>query len=183
MPATCALAEPPARTSGTAALVDLAGQQVVWWAAVAALRLGVEPVAALPALGLVALTARVRGPGVVTLASAGAVIGFLLDTALVRAGALSFPGHPGAQVTTAWMVGLWAAFAIAFSASMAWITRRGTLVALLFGAAAGALAYRAGASLGVLAIGSGGLLPIACGWALAVAALRAVARRTFRPSP
>ena len=161
------------------ALLDFVGQQAVWWSAVAAVRFHQESLAAIPAVVFVALVTRLRGRAVLLLAASGAAIGFAVDTALVQAGELSFPSHAGAQATTVWMVGLWAAFALAFSGSLAWLTRRGWFAALLFGAVAGVVAVRAGASLGVLRVSpSLGALPaIAAAWALAVSALRLVARR------
>jgi hypothetical protein len=158
---------------------DLAGQQLVWWSAVGLVVTGHELVATLPALAYVAVSTWANGRRALALAMLGALIGFFLDTALVRAGAIRFQNHPGGLLTTPWMVGLWATFGVAFSASMAWLSRRGWRAALLFGAVAGVLAYRSGAALGVLALGPGSTayLLIGAGWALAVRLLHAAAAK------
>ncbi len=158
---------------------DLAGQQLVWWSAVGLVGTGHEAAATLPALGYVTVWTCANGRGALALAILGALIGFFLDTALVRAGAIRFPNHPGGLLTTPWMVGLWATFGVAFSASMAWLSRRGWRAALLFGAVAGVLAYRSGSALGVLAIGPSpaAYVLIGAGWALAVILLHAAAAK------
>ena len=72
---------------------------------------------------------------------------------------------------------------MAFTGSMGWLARRGPFSAALIGAAAGVLAYRAGASLGVLAIRGtpGSYFAIALGWALALSILAAAARGLSAP--
>jgi Protein of unknown function (DUF2878) len=160
-------------------IADLAGQQLVWWSAVGFVVTDHELVATLPAIAYVAVSTWANGRRALALAMVGALIGLFLDTALVRAGAIRFPNHPGGLLTTPWMVGLWATFGVAFSASMAWLSRRGWRAALLFGAVAGVLAYRSGAALGVLALGPGSAayVLIGAGWALAVMLLHAAAAR------
>ena len=166
------------------ALFDLAGQQLVWWSAVGLVLTGHPLLATVPAVALVAVSAWLNGLGVLALAIVGALVGFSLDTALVRAGALRFPGDPGGLVTTPWMVGLWASFGVAFAGSMRWLCRRGAWTAMAFGAVAGVLAYRSGASLGVLAIGPAprALVLIGSGWSLAMLVLRAAGAWLEGPS-
>ncbi len=160
-------------------LADLAGQQLVWWSAVGLVVTGHEAAATLPALAYVTVSTWTNGRGALALAMSGALIGFFLDTALVRAGAIRFPNHPGGLLTTPWMVGLWATFGVAFSASMTWLSRRGWRAALLFGAVAGILGYRSGSALGVLALGPSptAYVLIGGGWALAVVLLHAAAAK------
>jgi len=165
-------------------LIDLAGQQAVWWSAVGLVQTGHSELAALPALAFVGASSWVFGVAALQLAGIGALLGAVLDTLLVQAGCLRFPSDPGRPLTTLWMVGLWAAFGLAFSGSMGWLVRRGPVIAVLFGVVAGTLAYRAGARLGPLAIAEGpsATLAIAACWALAMLALRWTARRLV-PAP
>lgn len=168
----------PPRSRG-AALVDAIGQQLVWWTTVLSVRIGEEAVAvaAATALVLAHVLAR-RRPRLFLLAVFAAMIGFAVDTALVRAGLLFFPGHPSASVTRPWMVGLWMVFGVAFDASLTWLRDRPWWTAALIGAVAGVLAMRAGDGLGILRIEKTtiGYGAVAIAWAGNVALLGAAAR-------
>ena len=103
--------------------------------------------------------------------SAG-ILGFIFDTALVAAGIfkpvqylLPLPCSP------VWMIGLWMNFAASLNVSLGWL-RGKYLLASLFGAVGGPLAYYSGGKLGatltlpdmqgiiVLAIGWGVMTPL-----------------------
>lgn len=159
-------------------LTDLFAQQIVWWAAVALVLTKLTFLAPLPAAAYVTIRVWREGKTPLYLALVGATAGALVDTALVRRGAIHFPSDPSGAFTTPWMIGLWGAFAIAFSGSMTWLLRRNALFAGVFGASAGVLAYRAGDSLGILTIGDGAasLFAIAWGWAGAILVIRFVAK-------
>ena len=92
-------------------------------------------------------TARARE--VVVLAGA-AVIGFLVDTALLRNGVIVLANAP---ISPAWLVVLWpnVAAATAPRGTLHALARRPRLAALL-GAVAGPLAYDAGARLGAISL-------------------------------
>ena len=175
-------------TQGTryAALLDFVAQQAAWWACVLLVRHGFSASAALPSLLVAAGAVWTRGRPALLLGALAAAIGFALDTALIQLGSVSFPSRLGAHVTTAWMVGLWAALGTAFTGSLAWLQQRGVLLAAGLGGVAGLFAYRAGAALGVLNIDRSvsATLFIGAGWALAIAMLRVAALRACTaPNP
>lgn len=104
---------------------------------------------------------------------ASACTGYVLDSALVLAGAMWFPAHAGpAAPTTPWMVALWAAFAATLRHSMNWLRRR-----YILGAAAGAVfgpvAYRTGVALDAISVAEPPVawLAIAGAWGLAMPTL------------
>jgi hypothetical protein len=88
----------------------------------------------------------------VTFLAASAVLGFLVDTALLRAGVIVL-GGPG--VSRPWLIALWPnlAMATATGGSLGWLARSPWLAALV-GGVAGALAYYAGSRLGALGLGA-----------------------------
>ncbi|MGB0712810.1 MAG: DUF2878 domain-containing protein, partial [Gammaproteobacteria bacterium] len=103
-----------------------------------------------------------------TLIGVAVALGAVLDSALVLAGALSFPesvqlGAP----TTLWMLALWAMFAATLRFSLSWL--RGRLVlAALFGLVGGPLAYLGGERLDAIVIhATSGVVGVALAWGLA----------------
>lgn len=165
------------QTLDRSALLDLAAQQGAFWGAVLLVRNGHGASACLPSLLVVALAVWLRGPNTLGLAALAGMLGFVADTSLVQLRAIAFPHDGGAQLTPMWMVALWCAFGTAFSGSMAWLGARGPVFSAAIGGIGGLLAYRSGASLGVLAIGNapGAWLAIVVAWAAAVALLRLAA--------
>jgi len=94
-----------------------------------------------------------------------ALVGFLVDTALLRSGMIELAG---AGLSPAWLVALWPNFAAATApgGSLGGLARRPLLAALL-GAVAAPLAYAGGARLGALGLDRhpvGALAAIAVVW-------------------
>jgi len=106
------------------------------------------------------------------------LVGYAADSALVLLGILSFPakavlGWP----SSLWMVALWVNFGTTLNSSMAWLAGR-PVVAGVFGAVGGPLAYLAGVRFGAAALGPdlrGALIVIALEWALALPLLARLA--------
>lgn len=97
---------------------------------------------------------------------AAGLLGFLYDTALVNAGVFSPLQHLVPRpFSPPWMVGLWMNFAATLNVSMVWLRGR-YLLAAVFGAIGGPLAYYGGAKLGATeALPSlNGILVLAVGW-------------------
>jgi len=100
--------------------------------------------------------------------AAAGILGLLFDTALVAAGIFDprrqlFP-HP---FSPPWMIGLWLNFAAILNQSLGWLHGR-PLLAALFGAVGGPLAYYGGARLGATETipGMEGLAILAIGWGI-----------------
>ncbi len=96
------------------------------------------------------------------------VLGFLLDSCLSALGWYQFLTNPaGAWWAPAWMVALWANFALALPISMSWL--RGRLLASAgLGALGGPISYLAGERLGAILLADGALWLLAVVWALVV---------------
>jgi hypothetical protein len=83
-----------------------------------------------------------------TLILAAALIGVVWESLLVAVGWLVYPsGTLIAGTAPYWIVALWVVFATTFNLSMRWFKQR-LVVAALFGAAGGPLAFYAGSRLG-----------------------------------
>lgn len=95
-------------------------------------------------------------------------IGAVWDSALVTLGWISYPsGTLLAGTAPYWMVALWMLFATTLNVSLAWL-KRSALLAALFGAIGGPLAYYGGAKLGALSFlaPTPALVALALGWGL-----------------
>lgn len=167
-------------------LYNLAAYQIAWFAVVLSAAAGKPWIGATLALILIAV--HVMGSsnrrGELELICAASMIGVLVDSMLAWGGHLAFSSGVWAQGWSPyWMVALWAAFATTLNHSLAWLTRRPLLAALL-GAIAGPLAYAAGAKLGALQIPQprDSLLVIAAAWAAAMWLLAALSRRNTSSS-
>jgi len=160
---------------------DFAGQQAAWWWCVLFARDG-HAAAALVGPALYASAHVLARPGarcrVAALGGGAALLGFLGDTLLVRAGLLSFtvpgaaPGH-----SPLFMVALWMMFALSFSASSAPLSRQSLATLAGLSALAGPLAYLGGERLSLLSLTDGALAAVALEWALLVPLLVLGARR------
>jgi Protein of unknown function (DUF2878) len=160
---------------------DFAGQQAAWWWCVLFARNG-HAAAALVGPALYAGAHLLTRPGarcrLAALGVGGALLGFLGDTLLVRAGLLSFtvpgasPGH-----SPSFMVALWTMFALSFSASSAPLSRQRPATLAGLAALAGPLAYLGGERLSLLSLTDGALAAVALEWALLVPLLGLGARR------
>ncbi len=165
-----------ALSSGT---VDFIGQQVVWWSAVGLVHTERSALAALPALAWIALFTWTHGRDALSMAGLGVLVGVCVDGSLIHFGAMDLRAPMDLGVTSSWMLGLWAVFAMAFLASMRWLVGRSPALAACIGGVAGVIAYRAGHKLGVLRVTEGviPLLAIGAAWACALATLQLAARR------
>ncbi len=161
------------------ALLDAVTQQLGWWGAVLCAARGLFLPAALFAFAPLVLRlwlapgdrARIFG-----LALAAAAYGLSTDSLLARSGLVQFAG--GWALPPAWMVGLWASFGAALTASL--VRTTGWPAALLSTAAAlaGPIAYNAGAAVGAIQPFSlGPALAIAAQWAVGVPLLALLARQ------
>ena len=103
-----------------------------------------------------------------TLLLAAGLLGLIFDTAFVAGGVFTPLQHLFPRpISPPWMICLWLNFAATLNVSMAWLRGR-YLLAALFGAIGGPLAYYSGAKLG--AIGAlpttTGMLLLAIGWGI-----------------
>jgi len=131
-------------------LLNAALFQAAWFAAVLGAAKGMPwlgPLAMLPVLALHLALAENR-PGEIKLLVVAGMLGFLFDTALVTAGVfLPVPYLLPRPLSPPWMVALWLNFAATLNVSLAWLKGR-YLLAALFGAVGGPLAYYGGARMG-----------------------------------
>lgn len=99
------------------------------------------------------------------------VLGFLVDTAHLRTGALVFSAgsvHP--EYAPPWILVLWVQFASTLRYCMHWLRRRFVLGAIL-GSCAGAAAYAAGVRLGAAQFGpdlARSVFQVAASWGVAL---------------
>ena len=104
------------------------------------------------------------------------VLGGVTDSILVWSGAMAFPESAGPGFpTTLWMIALWINFAAALRHCMGWLCGRFVL-ATVFGAIGGPLAYLAGDKLGALEIH---VLPaVVIAWTLVMPCLLLIEMKT-----
>ncbi len=144
--------------------------QAAWFAAVLGAARGMlwlGPVAMIPTLA-VHLALQENRRGEVKLLLTACLLGFLFDTAFVWGGVFTPLQHLFPRpFSPPWMICLWLNFAATLNVSMAWLRRR-YLLAALFGAIGGPLAYYSGAKLGATEAlpTTTGMLLLAVGWGL-----------------
>lgn len=155
--------------------------QGAWFAAVLGASRGMlwlGPLAMIPTLAAhLALQNDRRGE--VKLLLAAGLLGFLFDTAFVAGGVFTPLQHLLPRpFSPPWMICLWLNFAATLNVSMAWLRGR-YLLAALFGAVGGPLAYYSGARLGATeALPTlTGMLLLAVGWGAMTPLLVWLARR------
>lgn len=167
-------------------LLNVALFQGAWFAAVlgaAAGRhwLGPAAVALVVAIHLALTDNR---PGETKLLLTAGVLGFFFDTALVAGGVFLPLAHLLPRpFSPLWMVALWLNFATTLNVSLAWLRSR-YLLAALFGAVGGPLAYYSGARLGATEAlpTTGAMLFLAAGWGV-MTPLLVGAANYFRRQP
>ena len=104
------------------------------------------------------------------------LLGAMTDSLLVWSGAMAFPESAGpAFPTTPWMVALWINFAAALRHCMGWLCGR-FMLATVFAAIGGPLAYLAGSKFGALEIHS--LPAIVVAWLLVMPGLLLIELKT-----
>jgi hypothetical protein len=142
--------------------------QAVWFAAVLGAARGMPwlgPLVMIPTLA-VHLALQKNRQGEVKLLLAAGVLGFIFDTAFVAGGVFTPLQHLFPRpLSPPWMICLWLNFAATLNVSMVWLRGR-YLLAALFGAIGGPLAYYSGARMGATDAlpTSTGLLLLAIGW-------------------
>ncbi len=77
----------------------------------------------------------------------GAGVGFVIDTALIQMGLMSFTTNHWQGVSPLWMTLMWCALVLTLQSSMSWLSGRYALAAIL-GGISGPFAYWAGARMG-----------------------------------
>jgi len=142
--------------------------QAAWFAAVLGAAKGMlwlGPLAMLPTLAI-HLALQENRPGEVKLLLSAGLLGFVFDSAFVAGGVFTPLQHLLPRpFSPPWMICLWLNFAATLNVSMAWLRGR-YLLAVLFGAVGGPLAYYSGAKLGATEAlpTTTGMLLLAVGW-------------------
>ena len=77
----------------------------------------------------------------------GVCLGFVIDTAMIQLGLMSYATHYWQNVSPVWMSLIWAALVLTLQSSMSWLSHRYLLSAIL-GAISGPFAYWAGVRMG-----------------------------------
>jgi hypothetical protein len=164
-------------------LVNVVLLNVGWFSCVLGAAAGLPWIGPVVVAGVVAVhVATVREKHrTFTLLAAAAAFGYVVDSALVLGGAMSFGdaarlGGP----SPLWMVALWVNLATAMHVSLGWLCGR-PVVAMLIGGIGGPLAYIAGARLGAITFGSGrvvSLAAIAVAWMFAMPVMALLGRAT-----
>lgn len=169
-------------------LINLIAFQICWLAAVLGAASG------MPYLGLLFaaiwlpmhfLATKSSAVTEITLVLMAGAIGYVLDSALVLGGWMSFPPHAGLGApSTLWMVTLWLGFAATLRHALGWLRGRYVLGALL-GAIAGPLAYWGGARLGAVTLTDTvpSLLAVGVEWLVAMPLLLGLLTLLERRSP
>ena len=166
------------------AVLSFVGLQLGWFACVLGAARGYPWLG--PVVVLLALSMHVRKqPAIapeIALLGITAVVGFVVDTALLRFGILRIPGT---TLAPPWLIALWPNFisTTAEGGLLASLPRRPLLAALL-GAVGGPAAYDAGARLGAIELGSdrlGALAIVGVVWAVVVPALVLLRARVVTP--
>jgi Protein of unknown function (DUF2878) len=96
------------------------------------------------------------------------MIGAIFDQTMLKNGLITYQSHGWQNaLVPAWILALWAEFATILNVSLRWMRGR-TIVAILFGAIGGPLAYMGAAKLGAVSINVTPLSYIAlgAGWAI-----------------
>lgn len=137
---------------------------------------GVVVVAAIIALHLVRAS-NVRDE--ITLIVITTMLGTAWDSSLMLAGLFTFTnGVVFSGLVPFWMIAMWALFATTLNVSMKWMKNR-YLLAALFGAIGGPVAYYAGYRLGAVDLinAPAALLAVGIGWAIIMPLLMALTTR------
>ena len=166
----------------TRKVINVALFQAAWFAAVLGAARGMfwlGPVAMIPTLAIHLLLQNNRSGELKLLLAAG-LLGVTLDTVFVAGGVFTPLQHLLPRpFSPPWMICLWLNFAATLNVSMAWLRGR-YLLAALFGAIGGPLAYYSGAKLGATEAlpTTTGMLLLAIGWGIMTPLLVWLARTT-----
>ena len=108
-----------------------------------------------------------------------AMVGTVFDSLLVSTGWLTYPsGQWVGYIAPYWIIAMWVAFATTLNVSLNWLKRK-PVMAAVFGAVGGPLAYFAGAKLGAVTFNAplAAMAALAIGWALIMPLLMSLATR------
>lgn len=113
-----------------------------------------------------------------------ALAGLVIDSAWSLAGILSYAAPwPSPALAPAWLVSLWASFALTLGHSLAWLRPRKVLAAV-FGLLGGGFSYWVGARIGAVELAIPGwqyALGVGLCWAVALPVLISLTARVARP--
>lgn len=145
--------------------------QAAWFACVLGAARGWPWLGPLALLAVVAVGLALSGDrrGEIQLLASAAALGFLFDTGMTAAGIFHpLPHFFPAPWSPPWLIALWPNLAATLNVSLAWLRGR-YLLAAVFGAVGGPLAYYGGAKLGaaITLPGPYDLLALSAGWAAA----------------
>lgn len=131
---------------------NVAASQAGWFACVIGAANGMPWIGLFAVVLIVAIHLRLArrvGPELRLILSA-VVIGLVADSLLVLAGLVRYPsGNWIEGLAPYWILAMWGLFATTLNVSMKWLRNR-ELLAVLFGAVGGPLAYLAGEKLGAI---------------------------------
>jgi hypothetical protein len=169
--------------------LSLLGYQAVWFAAVIGAAHGV----AWPCIAGFVVYAAIQlrfGRNIrvdLSLAATAVVLGFLLDGGLIRSGLATYATPwPSPAFAPAWILALWAAFAMTFTQSLSWLQNRlwlSVMLGVIGGPMADLGAARAWGVVQFTAPTWPGLLWLGAGWALATPLLAWMAKRGTSEMP
>ena len=171
------------RTQTLRMIGNIVAFQLGWFACVVAAAQGQEAVGICAALIIVAAHVAISTHPVTQLRVivTAVAIGAVWDSLLRAMGLMIYrsPGPPA--LAPAWILAMWALFGTTLNLSLRWLQGR-TLLAVVFGAVGGPLAFWAGQRLGAVQIRGpwAGLLAQATGWGLILPLLLHLARRFDR---
>ena len=114
------------------------------------------------------------------------IIGAIYDQTMLQNNLLTYQAHGwSTSLTPAWILALWAEFATILNVSLRWMKKR-WLIAILFGAIGGPLAYIAAARLGAVQLDNLPLsyVGLSLGWAIITPLLLKLSERLdgFKPA-
>jgi hypothetical protein len=150
--------------------------QLVWFVVVASAGRDAPAIGIVAALTFVALqlaisTERASDISLVVIA---VVLGFGIDGTLATTGLVRYAALPDLWPAPPWILALWAAFAMTWNHSLAWLRGR-PIIAALLGAVGGPVAYLAAAhgfdAVALPASRATSLAVLAIGWGIALATL------------
>ena len=161
--------------------------QAGWFAAILSVRDGLAwpgPAAAVAVAAITLFFSDRRGAEFALLAGV-TLVGGAVDSGLTAAGIVRFevPNCLAAWLAPWWIFGQWLNFAATLRSSLAWLGSRPVLAAL-FGAVGGPLAYRASAELGAVTLHSNTFMAytaLAIEWAVLTPLVVTLAERTRTP--
>lgn len=171
---------PVAMPTAAGMIVNVVAFQIGWFACVLGAAHGWPWAGVAVAAAVVALhAARATRPAAeLKLVASAVLVGLLWDSSLALLGWMGFAAGTLVEgFAPPWILALWALFATTLNVSLDWLKGR-PLVAVLFGAIGGPLAYWGGSRLGAIVLVEPvpALIALSAGWAVITPLLAALAR-------